>query len=780
MKHISSAILLLAGLARLASAAEVIGEGLDRPFASAGADGWSGVSILETAIIDSSTDPDGDGDLVQITEVSMYAADGRFGGSNHIIPILVDSADQIAWIGPQLTPTQAGHNVFEISDADPIDTSNETYRLGVWQWNDGVDDVNGGTVAFGGGGGEGMFQHNVNGTLGADGIAIGDTMTRGHSAAPGGRDYHIDFVAARVETTDTDGDGLPDSWETANGLDPSDNGDGDPDNGPEGDPDNDNLSNGDERAAGTNPQEPDTDMDGLLDGVETKTGTWASATDTGTDPLEPDTDGDGLSDGVENPDLAYNPLDPAQQPGTDPNLVDSDGDNKTDAEELADGSDPTDENDVKVPDYVLVGEGAERPFETGGGADGWSGVSILNSAIIDKSTVPGGGDTLEVTEVSMLAAAGRAQGSHHLVPLLINSSDEIAWIGPQLTPTQDGHNVFPIEDADLVDVSTETYRLAVWQWNEGVDDSDGGTVAFAGSGGEGMFQQNLDGTLGLDAISIGDVMTAGHSAGPGGRDYHIDIAVRNPVPPTTTPLRISADPASGTLTIKWDSAGGKLYNLLSVTDPSSGARGSWPIYGDLENIEATPPENTLTMPMPPEPERFFVIESFPAPPESIFYADFEDGLGNWTIANDGVEGTDWQVGSPTVVGPVSAFGGVNCVGTNLDGNYAEDANISLLSPPIDLTTAGSATLSYRQWVDVEGLQFDYGTITILDASNGTTLAVIDDDMDDNTNDWEEFTTSIPVEATGKNIQIEFRFLSDDFPGTNFAGWYLDDVLVTVP
>ena len=62
MKHISSAILLLAGLARLASAAEVIGEGLDRPFASAGADGWSGVSILETAIIDSSTDPDGDGE----------------------------------------------------------------------------------------------------------------------------------------------------------------------------------------------------------------------------------------------------------------------------------------------------------------------------------------------------------------------------------------------------------------------------------------------------------------------------------------------------------------------------------------------------------------------------------------------------------------------------------------------------------------------------------------------------------------------------------------------
>ncbi|MDA8610560.1 putative Ig domain-containing protein [Euryarchaeota archaeon] len=41
----------------------------------------------------------------------------------------------------------------------------------------------------------------------------------------------------------------------------------------------------------------DDDADGLLDSVETDTGTYIDATNTGTDPLNPDTDGDGICDG---------------------------------------------------------------------------------------------------------------------------------------------------------------------------------------------------------------------------------------------------------------------------------------------------------------------------------------------------------------------------------------------------------------------------------------------------------------------------------------------------
>ena len=49
----------------------------------------------------------------------------------------------------------------------------------------------------------------------------------------------------------------------------------------------------------TDPTNADTDGDGLLDGVETRTGTFVDANDTGTDPTLPDTDGDGSGDRFE-------------------------------------------------------------------------------------------------------------------------------------------------------------------------------------------------------------------------------------------------------------------------------------------------------------------------------------------------------------------------------------------------------------------------------------------------------------------------------------------------
>ena len=118
---------------------------------------------------------------------------------------------------------------------------------------------------------------------------------------------------------DSDGDGMPDDWEIAAGLDPFDDGSTLPVNGASGDIDGDGLNNLAEYNAGTGGNNPDTDGDGLNDGTEEMAA--------GTDPLLADTDGDGLEDGDEVNGTTPGGFD------SDPTVVDTDGDGQTDGGE---------------------------------------------------------------------------------------------------------------------------------------------------------------------------------------------------------------------------------------------------------------------------------------------------------------------------------------------------------------------------------------------------------------------------------------------------------------
>ena len=88
-----------------------------------------------------------------------------------------------------------------------------------------------------------------------------------------------------------------------------------------GDDDNDGLTGEREVVIGSDPFNPDTDGDGLLDGEEINV--------YGTNPLLQDTDNDGLLDRAE-----------VEQHNTDPTLADTDLDGVSDGEEIASGSDP--------------------------------------------------------------------------------------------------------------------------------------------------------------------------------------------------------------------------------------------------------------------------------------------------------------------------------------------------------------------------------------------------------------------------------------------------------
>ena len=119
---------------------------------------------------------------------------------------------------------------------------------------------------------------------------------------------------------DSDGDGMPDSFEDDHGLDKNDITDASLDNDATGGADG--LTNLQEFLAGTDPQDADTDDDGLNDGDEVNghLNPWTnsilgSPPGDPTDPLDPDSDDDGDNDGTE----ITNGTDPnAKPPNTGP------------------------------------------------------------------------------------------------------------------------------------------------------------------------------------------------------------------------------------------------------------------------------------------------------------------------------------------------------------------------------------------------------------------------------------------------------------------------------
>ena len=120
-------------------------------------------------------------------------------------------------------------------------------------------------------------------------------------------------------SVDSDKDGLPDSWEIAYGLDPSNASDA------SADPDQDLLTAHEEFLAGTNPRDSDSDGDGMPDGYEVS--------------------------------YSLNPLDSADA------LVDTDGDGYTNLDEYLKGSDPNDplHFPVIIPPTYIVNVSWEAP-----------------------------------------------------------------------------------------------------------------------------------------------------------------------------------------------------------------------------------------------------------------------------------------------------------------------------------------------------------------------------------------------------------------------------------
>ena len=168
----------------------------------------------------------------------------------------------------------------------------------------------------------------------------------------------------------------------------------------------------------------------------------------------------------------------------------------------------------------------------------------------------------------------------------------------------------------------------------------------------------------------------------------------------------------------------------------------------------------------------FTISSTALFAQTIYYENFEDGIGNWGVSN-GL----WEVGIP-LVGPTSAHSGQNCAGTDLDANYPSYADTRLRSPYITLpniTEGGHIKLKYWDWHRMNVNSFagnDQGWIEI--SVNGGTWQYIAGPIQEYSPVWTQGYIDLTTYADS-TIRIAFHFISNHAWEDN--GWYIDDVRI---
>ncbi|GAA0588382.1 bacillopeptidase F [Virgibacillus siamensis] len=151
--------------------------------------------------------------------------------------------------------------------------------------------------------------------------------------------------------------------------------------------------------------------------------------------------------------------------------------------------------------------------------------------------------------------------------------------------------------------------------------------------------------------------------------------------------------------------------------------------------------------------------------------DFESDPAGWTSFGNN---DSWEWGEPTA-GPDDAASGEKVYATNLDGEYGDDMNATLVMPPIDLPE-GNAYLQFNQWYSLEkydsGSAYDFGHVFIsTDREEWTQLTQIEGDS----NGWVQAEVDLS-EYSGQRIYIGFNLTSDVSVGE--PGWYIDDVALS--
>ncbi len=177
-------------------------------------------------------------------------------------------------------------------------------------------------------------------------------------------------------------------------------------------------------------------------------------------------------------------------------------------------------------------------------------------------------------------------------------------------------------------------------------------------------------------------------------------------------------------------------------------------------------------------------------PVTIFSSDFEAGDGGFTHSGTA---DDWARGLPTAVPFTTCNSGTSCWKTNLAGTYSVSSDQNLLSPAIDLSTAGltgPVLATWSQRFQMESASFDHAFVDAQDVDAGLSPKRLWEWLDATMTDavgspsttiqesagWANRTADVSAFLGQNDFQLRFHLDADST--LSFGGLGIDDVTVT--
>lgn len=152
-------------------------------------------------------------------------------------------------------------------------------------------------------------------------------------------------------------------------------------------------------------------------------------------------------------------------------------------------------------------------------------------------------------------------------------------------------------------------------------------------------------------------------------------------------------------------------------------------------------------------------------PLSVGYSqDFEEEPAGWTSYGDQ---NSWEWGAPAA-GPEAAASGENVYGT---GAYPNNADATLLAPPVAVPEDGEAYLQFQTWFDLES-RYDYGHVVVsTDKENWEQVG----SYNGANGAWSAEQIDLG-DFAGQTVYVGFHLETDG--SISKQGWYIDDVAIS--